>query len=182
MARGTSAQRITFTANQTSPTAGAWQYINFADTSVDATFDSNGAYVGGSILQYCNVHYGAGGVYGAVRMLNTSPFIDNCAIDNSGSVSIYAINARNLRITNNTISNSGGGILLDGGTALILNNTITNNNNTAAGGVGGVNLYGTGEMHVSGNTITSNSASGNQIGMGGVWVAYNTGVVTITTA
>jgi|GEM_PF-798568 len=189
IAQGTSTDRITFTANQTPPSAGAWQYINFTSTSISATFDANDNYVSGSILQYCNILYGGGGVPGAVHIQNTSPFISNCQISNNRGTGIYATNPSNLHVSNNTISNNvgiasaydntAGGIYILGGSATIVTNIISNNSvDKGDGGVSLINLLGA--TLIRGNTITENSANGIDTGVGGVKVQGNTATVTLS--
>ena len=53
VARGTSSEQITFTSSAITPAAGDWGYIKFKDSSTDASFDGNGDYSSGSILEYC---------------------------------------------------------------------------------------------------------------------------------
>ena len=57
IARGTELDPITFTSNQPSPAPGDWENILFTDSSVDATYDGEGNYTGGCIMQYCVVEY-----------------------------------------------------------------------------------------------------------------------------
>ncbi|MCX6029266.1 MAG: right-handed parallel beta-helix repeat-containing protein, partial [Chloroflexi bacterium] len=189
VARGTNTQPITFTTSSETPAAGAWQFLNFTDSSVDATFDEDDNYVSGSVLQYCKVLYGGGsGAPGAIQIQNAAPFIDNCQISHSMGLGIYATNPPDLRISNNTLSDntrmgdayhsSGGGIYLGGGNATITNNTVSNN--TAYEGAGGINVVSaSASTLISGNTITGNRADGNSAGVGGVRVASNTAGVTI---
>ena len=49
-----------FTSAQGSKAAGDWGQIVFYDSSVDASYDGNGDYASGSILEYCTVEYGGG--------------------------------------------------------------------------------------------------------------------------
>ncbi len=110
IARGTSDNVIWFTSNQPTPAPGDWGYIYFKDTSTDATFDADGNYTGGSILEYCVVEY-AGGLSvddnGSVRMNDAHPSINYCTIQNN---SASGINARGLsgtfKVTNSTINNN----------------------------------------------------------------------------
>ena len=60
LAQGTSGNRITFTSSAASPAPGDWGHIRFKDSSTDATFDGNGDYQSGSILEYVTVKYGDG--------------------------------------------------------------------------------------------------------------------------
>jgi parallel beta-helix repeat protein len=189
VARGTAGNLITFTTSSATPTAGAWQFINFTDSSVDATFDGSGNYVSGSVLQYCQVLYAGGsGAPGAIQIQTAAPFIDNCQIRNNTGSGVYATNPPNLRLSNNTISNNtrignsytnnGGGIFLSGGSATITNNTISNN--TAYEGTGGIDLRNVNATTlISGNTIAGNRAEGNGTGVGGILVQGNTASVTI---
>ncbi len=79
VARGTSTSTITFTSSAASPAAGDWGYIKFKDSSTDATFDGNGDYSSGSILEHCVAEYGGGiGIAHAVGIIwaaSSSPFI-----------------------------------------------------------------------------------------------------------
>ena len=61
VAEGTSSSGIIFTSAQENKAAGDWGQIVFYDSSVDVTsYDGNGDYVSGSILEYCTVEYGSG--------------------------------------------------------------------------------------------------------------------------
>ena len=133
VAKGTSGSSITFTSVQESKAAGDWGQIVLYDSSVDASYDGNGDYASGSILEYCTVEYGGG-----IQLKLANPFINQGTIryhsgrgigtDNYNS----SDNSATLKITNNTISNNAGGVYLYGlGTVLISGNTISNNNITA---------------------------------------------------
>jgi hypothetical protein len=119
VARGTESQLITFTSNQPSPAPGDWGYILFSDTSTDATYDVDGNYTSGSVLEYCVVDF-AGGLSvnnnGALRLDNAHPSINHCTIQNSAALGIIAWNLSGvLNIANSTIQfNSGRGILTKG--------------------------------------------------------------------
>ena len=58
VAQGTSSDEITFTSSAASPAAGDWGYIKFTGSSVPASFDGNGDYSSGSIMEYCTAEYG----------------------------------------------------------------------------------------------------------------------------
>src|SRR5262245_19569894 len=70
--------RIIFTSNQANPTAGDWGKIQFNDTSVDATFDTSGIYVSGSIMKYCDIKYGGELGFGMIHVIRSSPYFSHC--------------------------------------------------------------------------------------------------------
>lgn len=184
IARGIDGNMVTFTSNQTTPAAGDWGYILFSDSSTDATYDIDGNYTGGSILEYCVVEY-AGGVSvtnnGAVRMDGAHPFIDYCTIQNNSASGIHAWNlSENLKITNGTVaSNSGGGIYIFGGTVTISNNRVSDNTVSDRGG--GI-CIGAGAFYISDNTIENNTASNYGGGVNlGFGTAMPTGTITNNT-
>src|SRR5258708_3060649 len=73
IAIGTPEYRITFTSLQSTPHAGDWGKIHFADTCVDAVFDTAGNYLSGSIMKYCDVLYGGGIGFGEIHIESASP-------------------------------------------------------------------------------------------------------------
>jgi len=88
VAKGTASEKIVFTSNG-DPTPGYWGFISFSDFSKDATYDANGNYTGGCVLQYTDIQYG-GNVKPAVTINLSSPFIANSLIANNsnGGISI----------------------------------------------------------------------------------------------
>ncbi|MFH0866137.1 MAG: T9SS type A sorting domain-containing protein [Bacteroidota bacterium] len=170
IAQGTISDSITFTSN-TLDTAGAWGYIYFSDTSIDAVFqtDINGTYISGSILEYCNIQY-AGGVSvsenGALRFDGAHPFVNHCTVRDNSATGIHAYNNTSmLKISNSLIinnistytgpSSNGGGIYISGdGNNLITGNTISNN--TASSG-GGINVDPAGGTYVITNNVISHN-------------------------
>lgn len=174
IARGTEDEYILFTSNQVSPTPGDWVNILFTDSSVDATFDGQDHYVSGSILQWCTVEYGGRNDASAVKMSDSSPFIDSCTIRDNASNGI-CINAPDddLVITNNTISNNslstpyeynegGAGIFAYSHSVTISDNTITNNTCYFPACGGGIYIF-FGSAVITDNTI-ANNLSGNLAG------------------
>ncbi|MDP6076553.1 MAG: right-handed parallel beta-helix repeat-containing protein [Acidimicrobiales bacterium] len=120
IARGTATSTITFTSSAASPAAGDWVNILFHPDSQDATFDGNGDYSSGSILEHCVVEYGANRM---VCANSSAPFINYCTIHYS---SLTGILASNVKILNSTITQNGGtGIV--GGELTLINSTISNN-------------------------------------------------------
>ena len=107
IAKGTPTQPITFTAT-TGTTPGSWAFINFTDSSTDATFNAQGNHLNGSIIQYSKIFYGGGGgAKGAIQISSASPYIDHNEIRYSATSGIRADNPPNLKLTNNTISDNG---------------------------------------------------------------------------
>jgi len=179
IARGAAANPIIFTANQASPQKGDWKNINFADSSVDATFDSGENYTGGSILEYCIVEYGGNGVDGAVQTNHASPLIDHCTVRNNQSSGITGIGTDNTSviIRNNTVSGNstprgGGGIYASFG--VVIGNTVSGNSATRYYGFsGGGGIYASDSTVIS-NTVNDNSVSGgDEYGGGGGIYAYH---------
>ncbi len=189
IAIGTDTDNITFTSNQSEPAAGDWAYIFFTDSSTDATYDADGNYTGGSILEYCVIEYADSST---LRMDNAHPFINYCTIGNNSASGINAYNLTGtIKITNSTISskiyvsgadivtilsNTIGGIYLNEiVAATISNNTISSggsgidmlssggivtiSNNTISNNTEGVSVHGD-TITISNNTISDNSSSG----------------------
>ncbi len=164
IARGTEESPTVFTSNQPDPAPGDWGYILFADSSVDATYDGDDNYTGGSIMQYCTVEYGGGtgGGSSEVWIQDSSPLITQCTIKDSASSGVSIYGDSSPRISHNYIrenhSSYGGGVLVDtniGGTN-ITHNTIYNN---SASQGGGIYIEGYGEINVGSNRITDNVAT-----------------------
>lgn len=164
IAQGTEAEPIVFTSNQSSPASGDWCNIVFTDISVDATYDEDGNYLSGSIMQYCTVEYGGGSDTPAIKTISSSPFIDHCNVKNNGYSGIR-VNHGSPKITNSNISNNlgyypyiyGGGIYIDKGEVTISNNIISGN---SAQRGGGIYTCGIGTVTlITNNTITDNSAT-----------------------
>ncbi len=62
VARGGEGTPIVFTSGRSSPSPGDWVGIHFLD-AVPASYDADGRYVTGSILEYVTVQYAADGVF-----------------------------------------------------------------------------------------------------------------------
>jgi parallel beta-helix repeat protein len=177
VARGTDANPIIFTSNQPSPAAGDWGYIYFSGSSVDATFDGDGNYTGGSIIRHAVIKY-AGGVSvihnGALRIEDSSPFIDHSTIEDNQDNGIFIWDPGTSRIRGNTIAhNSGAGICVDYSNPIIQDNTITDHSRS------GINICArySSSPTIQGNTITGNSAS---LG-GGIHISYGTAFISCNT-
>ena len=196
VARGAAANLITFTSN-VGQGKGDWGYIYFTDSSADATFDDDGNYTGGSVIQYAVIEYAGGGEEGgALRIEASTPFVDHNTIQYNQAGGIQAGHVDGIIITNNLVSNNtGSGISVSGinpyslTQVTILNNTIISNTgsgisayfnaatignntimgNTANNGGGLEVVYGT--AIINNNTITGNTASS---GGGGIYTTFGT--------
>ena len=170
LARGSVTDKITFTSNHSN---GNWAYILFTDTSVDAKYDINGNYTGGSILEYCIVEHAKGAEVvhdGAIRIEAAHPFISRCSIENNQVSGIHAWSLTgNLKIERSSIiNNRGSGISTAGGTVMISGNTIRNNDSTYYGG--GIHFDGGDSIKIKDNIIMNNDAKwyGGGISLDGV--------------
>jgi len=107
VARGTATQPITFTSWHAQGQPDDWAGIVFGDTAVDATFDGEGNYLGGSALQYVTVEYARWGSFDyAVDAPDTAIYVDHCTIRyNRGGGLRVGDDGNN--ITHNTISHNG---------------------------------------------------------------------------
>jgi len=186
IAQGTSSQKITFTSN-TVQSPGAWGYIFFTNIATDATYDINGNYLSGSILEYCIIQYaGSANVSynGAIRIDAAHPFINYCTISDNNASGIYAYNLTGtIKILNSTISYNtasgpyynGGGICVYGGTAIISDNTISNN---TAGYGGGIYVDGGCSATISNNAISNNNGYGGGICVGWCSAIISNNIIT----
>ena len=167
------AQGVTFTSNRPTPADGDWIRILFNPTSVDAVFDAQGNYVGGSIIQDSLLEFGGRSpATGVIEISLASPFIYQNTIRNiySGTDAINATGrspSQVARIIGNYIgpdSASGDGITITngqamsntisniGGTGIIANNSIVNGNFVSNNNRGVI---------ATGSTLISNHISGN---------------------
>jgi len=165
VAQGTSSNKITFTTNSD---GNYWGNIYFNDSSVEATYDVDGNYVSGSILEYCIVEYAGEKSSGAIRT-QTYPFINHCIIRNNKASGISAVDfSGTLKITNNIInynnkSGYGGGVYIKNlvrginNHIIISNNIITNN--TATDNGGGIYICTRNDNTIISNNIISNNTT-----------------------
>lgn len=157
VARGTDSAPIVFTSSQDPPSPGDWANISFTDSSVDATYDIDGNYVDGSVLEHCVVRYGGGGDIAAVTIRSAAPFVGHCSITDSAGGGVL-VDGGSPEIADSEISQNtrawGGGIDIHAGTASILRNTIRGNSAVWGGGIS----VGWDAVTIRGNTITDNVA------------------------
>ena len=119
---GDSANLVVLTSAEATSTRGDWAGITFTDESVDAEFDQNGNYVGGSLIKYAVFSHSQG-----LKLDNSYPYIANnnflnndVAITVSGvaplDTSLNAIvDNQRLLITRNNITNNTNGIIVNRG-------------------------------------------------------------------
>ena len=153
--------------------------IVFTSESQSAQFDSNGNYLGGSIIRHSVVEYSFGGIFAE----SATPFIDHNLIWNNRDTAITCsncsmvvshnriINNRSVYILNlvwgqadirkNLIANNMGCIRVMGGGHEINSNTITANTGTwCSGAQGAVCLGGTNATPIiQGNNLYANQAT-----------------------
>ena len=120
IAAGTGAEPITFTSSETTPAAGDWYGIYFANYSDDST----------CILDNCVIEYGGDtGNYDIVNCYNCSPIITNCDIgygENNGIFS-YGSGAAPMISNCEIYNNAQAGIFSSYSTATISYCDIFNN-------------------------------------------------------
>ncbi len=170
---GTENSLVTFTSNSADPAPGDWGYIFFSESSTDATYDDNGTYTGGSIVQYAVVEYGGASdqeedIYSTLSIEASSPYIDHTTVRNNAYAGIRGVYINDLRLTNNNIMDNPEGSINIGfsadGNIFLSGNTITRNGS----GTGGINLAyqgceGKHTITLVGNTIVNNVGEGISI-------------------
>jgi len=119
---GDSANLVVLTSAEATSTRGDWAGITFTDESVDAEFDQNGNYIGGSLIKYAVFSHSQG-----LKIDNGYPYIVNnnflnntVAIMVSGAAPLdTSLNAtvdnQRLLITRNNITNNTNGIIVNRG-------------------------------------------------------------------
>ncbi|MFV9506276.1 MAG: carboxypeptidase regulatory-like domain-containing protein [Oscillochloridaceae bacterium umkhey_bin13] len=177
VARGTATQPISFTANTTNPAPGAWRGIVFLSETIDASFDSTGRYLGGSIIEYASIDYATV----AISLTYASPYLKDLTIQQSKGSAVTGSLDSAMRLHRMTLQhNQGHGISLDSKWQYDLppplHVTITDSSITHQGGFAiwldnstSDNTGGT--VTISGNTITQN--------FGGVNVKHYRGTFTV---
>ena len=169
IARGTEANRIRFTSNN----AGAlqdedrWNAIWFADNTVDATFNTSGNYVSGSIIEYATIeNAGRGEVLStswpsfyaydgaAVYTGHAAPYLSQNLFQNNSRSSLGLYQSDGVHVIGNTISNNPGvGVDVSHSQAYFTDNIISNN--VSLGHGTGIKIHYS-ELTLSGNTISNN--------------------------
>ena len=146
LVHGTAENPIRFTGTTLTP--GYWGYIKFEADSTDATFDDNGVYTGGSILQHAIVEYAGSATNnpGAIVATSSSPYIDHVTVKYSMQHGIY-LTQSSARVNYATVQYSTRyGISLSGDNIQVTNSTITESDSY------GINASGA-SILIKGNTI-----------------------------
>ena len=129
-----------------------------ADGSVGATYDGNGTYAGGTILENVTIAYGGGGgSSGALVIGNTAPYLDALTVENSAASGIY-VNG-------------------DGGSARLDAPVLTNNAGDGLTIIGGYQVPAS-TVTISGATVTGNAGAGIDATNSGPWCAQPTVAIT----
>jgi uncharacterized repeat protein (TIGR01451 family) len=164
IARGTPAEPIAFTSRHVQGQPDDWGGIAFGDTAVDATFDDDENYLGGSALQYATVEYaGWGSFLYAVDAPDTAVYVDHCTIHHNG-VGGLRVGGDGTFVRDSHVHDSGGtGIYNGGSSTTISGNTVSRSSSTDSAGI----YNGGSSVLISGNTVSDNS-SGDPSGGGGI--------------
>jgi parallel beta-helix repeat protein len=148
IAQGTSDSKITFTSNESSPSAGDWAYLKFYDEATDASF-SGSSYSSGSIMEYCIVEYAETGLY----IYQSAPFVHYAEFRYNSSQGIY-VSSGDPRINNCDIHHNNQGIYISANNNSIIDyNTIRDNSPEGGGRVNATFSYNT----IKNNTYSSNN-------------------------
>jgi hypothetical protein len=110
IAIGTAANRITFTSSSANPVRGSWAKLHFSTLATDAIYNTQGNYVSGCILKYCDVLYGGGLGYGGIHIESAKPYISQCNIKSSSSAGIYCAGTSYILDSSLVADNTGYGL------------------------------------------------------------------------
>ena len=170
IAIGTSTDKITFTSNESSPSAGDWKYIFFSNTSTDPIYDGSGNYIEGSTLQHVDILYGGSDTSkGVIEVTDSSLYVENIIVKNSASYGVHFSKSSGgsvgvSKIISSEISNnSDTGIYCDCyqyNKSITVENSRINNNAGYGISTGGGDAGGTHIFNYKNNIINNNSNSG----------------------
>jgi hypothetical protein len=189
VARGAPDLPVVFTSDSVSPAPGDWGSVSFYDDASPTRLDTDGEYLGGSILQYCIVEYGGANTNSTITAY--SHWIDHCTIRHNAAraVSIQGSNDHPGRLTssilvdNLSFAEGGAGVLAsfaqitgnriqdnsapygNGGGILAENSTLQANQVIHNGALNGGGIYLSNGV-MDGNTVLQNTAQTS----GGVFV------------
>jgi hypothetical protein len=88
-ARGSESDSIVFTT--LSSESPAWGRILFTNTAADAAFDSAGAYVSGSVLEYCRIEKGGSMVEAMIQAQDANPWFHRIRVAGSKSIGMSIV-------------------------------------------------------------------------------------------
>ena len=171
IAQGTAEQPILFGTN--SITDATWSGLRFSDNATDSRYDSSGAYVGGSVLQYVDISRADSGINLGTRslLIANSTFHNNSVSINSSGGSPHI--QRN-QFTGGSSYNMYlyGNITLNGGAAQIRQNRFT---------AVGSSITGSGSPEIVDNVFQDNqsfavSMSGSPVIVGNVFTGNGTAI------
>jgi hypothetical protein len=154
IAQGTADNQITFTSAAANPAPGDWGQIYFERPSPPATFDAQGNYTGGNVLQHVVIEYGGSNNWRDVAVdasFGTSFYLDQSIIRrNAAGVGNPS------RVTNcEFYDNNGLALYASSDELVIINSDIYDN---GAGSYGNtMDVSGLSLLRVQGNTIQNNS-------------------------
>jgi hypothetical protein len=140
VADGTPDEPIRFTSNHANPAPGDWRRISFQNGSVDATLDSSGTYVSGSIVRYAILEYGDSAVYiddaGPFIALNRVDKMDStcCGLSGGSNADVSAGPV----IAGNVLTGTGISFNWNIGSLTVVSNTISGAQLSIAQGAGTV--------------------------------------------
>jgi subtilisin family serine protease len=152
IADGSEGQEIIFTSNKANPAPGDWGRIKILDSSINASFDSQGDYTGGSIIRNAIIEYGCG-----VGLNNAAPYIADSELRFINGSGISGDGESGLVIADNTLSGEGSDANYVGmhfsvsGDFLVMGNTVS---------IGYVGIIANGPGVISNNSVENMSGSG----------------------
>jgi hypothetical protein len=98
---------IKFSSASQNPQKGDWKFIEFSEISNEATFDENHNYVSGSRLENVIIEFGGDDITNSsVKVVNTSLYIYNSIIRESGGSGIVFEKGTGGTVGKSVISNS----------------------------------------------------------------------------
>ena len=175
IARGTEDKNIYFIQNKKRE---RWGTLMFVDSSIDASFDDEGNYISGSIIEYASIE-GAGnsGIYcdSASPLIIRNTMSGNAAYKFGGGIHCNNSSPTIFKntILNNTAHGGGGGIFCYNSSSMISGNIIGNNTGSSYGG--GIYCWNNPSPTISGNTILYNTT---EIYGGGIFCRYSSPVIS----
>jgi parallel beta-helix repeat protein len=151
VARGNEASNIHFTAHFVPPESNRWANIYFSPNAVDASFDMNGNWTNGCVLDHVTVDFAkqSGGIYAD----NSSPFVADCVVRSNNCAGIYGNGSHGMRIRGNAIhDNTGHGVFF-----VSANDLIIQSNEVCRNTPHGVRLNACDRANASQNVIWDNA-------------------------